>query len=665
MEKLEIPNAIWEGMDMKIPQSNLIYNGKIINENSILEDIINEDDKKTKIVRFLVREINKMNNKKKSEEIICPRCGESIFMTIKDYKINLFDCKNKHKINNLLLNEFEKTQIIDLSKINCNNCNETKDNTYNNLFYRCLECGINICPLCKSKHDKSHKIINYDEKNYICIEHNERYKYYCPQCKVNICQYCESKHKNHNISNLNPYNKNQLLNELNKFEKDIDNLNKNISEIIDKFLDFKYKINLYKGIIENMTNKYEDKNLNFQIQENIKEILDFKNCISNDILTIINENDINKRVKYIMDLYYKMNNINEENSHKFLRQPQNLKYKLNITETNDFKGVNDLFEIFVCNNDHKEYLVSKNINNYNLDVYTLLDNKKLLSLPGHKNRITTIRYFMNNKYNDEYLISADINGIVILWDIINNYKIKYQINTLYNISSDKGLVIYSCLIIFDKYNEDNEDSEDNEDNYIITSINNISDDYNKSATKVYSLNNGKLINCIDESNKIKILYLLSWYNKNNSQYYIIQFGNESIVINNLLRNELYSKFIQKPEGLHYSGFIYKKNDNEYLFSCSTKGYINIWDLYNKNIYKTINTDNCRLMSIIEWNDKYAIVSDLNNSIKIIDIEKLNMVHKIEGKYTEGIKCIKKIYHPTYGESLLSAGRDKIIKLWTI
>ena len=653
-------------MHMKIPLSNLIYNGKIINENSILEDIINEDDKKTKIVRFLVREINKTIKKIKSEDIICPKCQESIFMTIKDYRINLFDCKNKHKINNLLLNEFEKTQIIDLSKIICNICRvETKDNTYNNLFYRCLECGINICPLCKSKHEKSHKIINYDEKDYICIEHNERYKYYCPQCKVNICQNCESKHKNHNISNLNLYNKNQLLNELNKFEKDIDNLNKNISEIIDKFLDFKYKINLYKGIMENMTNKYEDKNLNFQIKENIKEILDFKNCISNDILTIINEKYINKRVKYIMDLYYKMNDINEENSHKFLRQPQNLKYKLNITETNDFKGVNDLFEIFVCNNDHKEYLVSKNINNYNLDVYTLLDNKKLLSLLGHKNRITTIRYFMNNKYNDEYLISADINGIVILWDIINNYKIKYQINTLYNISSDKGLVIYSCLIIFDKYNEDNEDSEDNEDNYIITSINNISDDYNKSATKIYSLNNGKLIKCIDESNKIKILYLLSWYNRNNSQYYIIQFGNESIVINNLLRNELYSKFIQKPEGLHYSGFIYKKNDNEYLFSCSTNGYINVWDLYNKNIYKTINSDNCRLMSIIEWNDKYAIVSDLNNSIKIIDIGKLNIVNKIEGKYTEGIKCIKKIYHPTYGESLLSAGRDKIIKLWTI
>ena len=69
------------------------------------------------------------------------------------------------------------------------------------------------------------------------------------------------------------------------------------------------------------------------------------------------------------------------------------------------------------------------------------------------------------------------------------------------------------------------------------------------------------------------------------------------------------------------------------------------------------------MSIIKWNDRYILVSDLDNSIKILDIEKLEFVGKIEGGATEGIKCIKKIYHPTYGESLLSCGRDKVIKLW--
>ena len=262
-----------------------------------------------------------------------------------------------------------------------------------------------------------------------------------------------------------------------------------------------------------------------------------------------------KRVNYIMNLDYRINNINEEDysneiiSYKFFKEPQNLKYKLNILDTNDFIGVNDLFEVFVCNRDNKEYLVSKNMNNYKLDVYTLLDNKKSLSLQGHKNRITTIRYFIDNLYINQYLISADINRIVILWDINNNYNIIYQINTFYNIYNNRGLVIYSCLLVFDKHNEDN---------YLITSTNNISEDINTSGTKIYSLINSNVVQRIDKSNKIKIFYLLSWYNKKNNQYYIIQFGNESIVINRLLRNELYSIFIQKPEGLHYSGFIYKK-----------------------------------------------------------------------------------------------------------
>jgi len=665
---------IFKNANINIREYNLIYHGKTIDPDFNLEDIINKEDKKLKIVRISLVEKNKMRKKIKSKDIICPRCGESIFMNIRDYKINLFDCINKHKINNLLLNEFEKTQNIDLSKIICNICKKAKDEMiYYDTFYRCLTCRINLCSSCKSNHISNHMIIYYNKKDYICVEHNENYKYYCPQCKLNICPKCESEHKNHNIIVFNPHERHQLLDEINKFKNDIDNLDKSINEVIEKFFDFKYKIKLYNEIIINIINNYEDQNLNYQIIQNIKEILDFKKCITKDIMKIIDENNINKRINNIIDLDYKLDNINEDYSdeiisHKFLRQPQNLKYKLNISYTNDFKGVNDLFEVFVCNNDHKEYVVSKNINNYNLDVYTLLDNNLLLSLQGHKNRITNIRYFINKINFDEYLISADMNGKVILWDIINNYNIKYTIScSNYNILMESGIdlqriltlrfprdqiVIYSCLLVFDI---------NNEDNYIISSINNISEDINESITKIYSLNNGELIKSFE--NKIKIFYLLSWYNKKDSQYYIVQFGNESIVINSLLKNKLYSEFIQKPEGLHYSGFIYRKADNEYLLSCSTNGYINIWDLNNKNLFKTINSDNCRLMSIIKWNNQYIIVSDLDNSIIILDIEKLKFVDKIEGGATEGIKCIKKIYHPTYGESLLSCGRDKVIKLW--
>ena len=55
----------------------------------------------------------------KSKIIICPQCNENIKINIKDYKINLFECKNKHKINKIFFNEFENTQLIDLTKIKC------------------------------------------------------------------------------------------------------------------------------------------------------------------------------------------------------------------------------------------------------------------------------------------------------------------------------------------------------------------------------------------------------------------------------------------------------------------------------------------------------------------------------------------------------------------
>ena len=42
-----------------------------------------------------------------------------------------------------------------------------------------------------------------------------------------------------------------------------------------------------------------------------------------------------------------------------------------------------------------------------------------------------------------------------------------------------------------------------------------------------------------------------------------------------------------------------------------------------------------------------------------------MIYDINGQHTDKVVCIKKIYHPVYGESLLSAAYDNTIKLWTI
>ena len=72
------------------------------------------------------------------------------------------------------------------------------------------------------------------------------------------------------------------------------------------------------------------------------------------------------------------------------------------------------------------------------------------------------------------------------------------------------------------------------------------------------------------------------------------------------------------------------------------------------------------MHIIEWNNKYIIVADLDNkSFKIIDLDENKIISNIGGQHEDWVKCIKKIYHPIYGESLLSCGEDKCIKFWSI
>ena len=149
------------------------------------------------------------------------------------------------------------------------------------------------------------------------------------------------------------------------------------------------------------------------------------------------------------------------------------------------------------------------------------------------------------------------------------------------------------------------------------------------------------------------------YNNYYSFYY-------TMIINNILKDELYSELKQEPEDDHYSGFIYNKENNDYLCSSSDNGYINIWDLYNQKIFKVINTNNCFLFHIIEWNNKYIIVADYNNKcFKVINLEDNSIIDNFKGEHTKNLVCIKKLYHPLYGESLLTAAQDSIIKLWII
>ena len=428
----------------------------------------------------------------------------------------------------------------------------------------------------------------------------------------------------------------------NEISNDINSLGNKENNMENKLIE---QINIINNKIKEINNK--NKQTDIIINEIQNKINDFNKQFNSEIKEYINNKNHEKKLvnynKYISKINY-----------KFKEEPQNLKYKFDITNTNTSCGWNDMFEIFICYKDNKEYLVSPNCNNFNLDIFLLLDNQKILSLKAHKNKIRTVRYFINERNFNEYLISGDDNKNVVIWDITNNYNIKYIIETNYEHN------IYSCLLVFPH-------SNNNYNNYIITSTYNQSNDNDKSSTKIYSLENGKFIRYINNTNNNIIYYLLSWHNKKNNKYYIIQFSYCKILITNLLEEkEFYSELVQQPEESHFSGFIFTRKNNDYLCSSSKNGYINIWDLYSQKIFKIINVNKSKLSHIIEWNNKYIIVANYENkSFKIIDLDKNKIVSEIQGLHLKDLYCIKKVYHPIYGESLLSSSGDKCIKLWSL
>ena len=248
------------------------YNGKVLtNKESTFEEIVNLQDKKRKKMNVIVFEKEFDIHQKdiiKSKNTICPYCKENIKMDIKDYKINLYECRHGHKIENILLNKFEETQKVDLSNIICAICkNNNKSISYNNIFYKCLTCNDKICPLCKSNHDKQHKIINYDDKYYICDKHNEIYFSYCEECKINLCALCEEHKKHKRVLFSDILLKKEELVKINKQLKEkIYLFNNDIKMLINILNEMMNKINIYYKINEDIINNYDDndKNRNYE-----------------------------------------------------------------------------------------------------------------------------------------------------------------------------------------------------------------------------------------------------------------------------------------------------------------------------------------------------------------------------------------------------------------
>ena len=402
---------------INIQEKELIfsYNGKWNNnfdENQTFLQTSNSLDKSRKKMVILVAE-NMENEPQeelfvKSNDIICPKCGKFSLISLKNYKITLSDCQNKHNVNNILLHEFEKTQNINYSKITCGVCGQKRSNIFKYDLSFCLNCQKNICPLCRNKHNNSHSIINYDKMNYLCKEHNDFFSKFCNDCKKNICMSCEEEHEDHDtlyFGSIIP-KKNDLKNSIEELKQYIDIFNEECDIIINAINKVRKNFEIYYKIKKDMIDNFKNDKKNYYILCNLNKIIKNEDII-NDIIKVKNEIGIENKFNYIMKIFNDMNNKDSEISKlnvDIAKENEELKRKINLLKES-------LEEQKLLNNESIE--IRKNYELINKIIMSGIDKRTKVSKYNMQNKCLLAELVLSG-YDSTKFISTEKVAYVML-----------------------------------------------------------------------------------------------------------------------------------------------------------------------------------------------------------------------------------------------------------
>ena len=402
-EKKKKKNIFKEESQTKIKETKTFINFVPDSEriSREIEEVIRRIEEKKKQ--------NKIKKEVISNEIICPECKESSLMSIKDFKLNFYDCKNNHKIENILINKFKETQKMLISN--------------------------------KSK-----------AENYICKKHNLKYFDFCKTCKKNICNICENNHKNHELINFKDILPEQ--NELFKIEAELRNLidkfKEKIKLIIKIFKKMIIQLEFYYKINNNILNNFNINKVNYHSLLNINEIKNSSQILITELNNIINTN-INSVFNYSINNAYDKNGCkynyfkNNFNNIKEILLNKNYKEELNDLNSN----------ITSLNSFYKNDLENKKIEENNIfyfvngDVYVgnikngLKEGKGILYynngdkfegnfINGLKEGKGILYYNDGNKFegdfkNDEIYLN-DIKKDKLLFNVYKDKEIKFKTN---------------------------------------------------------------------------------------------------------------------------------------------------------------------------------------------------------------------------------------------
>ena len=648
---------------------SFIYNGKQyskINNDLLFNQMANSIDKERKKMCVLVYDMighnNNKNNLIKSNHIVCPICFENVRIEIYDYKLNII-CKNNHNKYRLLFNQFETIQMVSLENIKCGKCDNTKSKA--NEFYKCYECNINLCPLCKNKHENNHNVYNYDKINYVCMKHNESYINYCKNCKANICILCENEHEGHDkISLINMMiDKKELLskleklkNEKNKFINHINDINnfanfkkdsnEKIYEIKTNIINILQKIFQTENILNEMKQKYELKNKEYSkiIEENKNK---FEEIIKNAEIIGRNkekEENLKKQIKE------NKNNINKKSNQI-----------IDLTENNNTEIIRKNIEILSRKIISSLKSIKKEKDNNSIAITLKL--AAIIYLKLSKNlEIEKIEWeeVKNCIKKNDFISIISIANYENLGNNIINIIIKLKENPTndWNIyktketSKEIGLLAEFIESIIIDYNNkiENKERENN--------IQKLKLEYEESIVKINNIENEiNLIKNDTENNQKLILYL-----ENDRKKYLKQLN--ALMVNNDLDNKIsFDSFKVYIEFYNYLLMNNKMKKNDYINE-EEQNKIKILNIIKDNIDNFYKIEEYIINNYNKNERNYEILYNINEIINcniLKDITNINNNGNYIEKYNNIFNIYKEINKKNEIKILINIGKEDINK----
>jgi len=470
---------------------------------------------------------------------------------------------------------------------------------------------------------------NIDYEEYYLIKENKIYKFIVGKNISEIFIKCKKY-----IIRLNKENFSNL------FKKPFISLD-NVFDYIRKIFD--------ENEVE-ITNIIKEKQIKLLIKKDneLSLLYNGKNCeynnyiikeiklLRNEIVNLKKENDEMKKEIRDLKIYI------EKNHPKFAKL---IKTK-EINDSYSYLNIDNTFTTFNSINNIL-YLIYSSFDK-SIICYDLINQNKINEIKNcHNNIICNLRHYLDDinkrdlimslSYQDNNLKIWNVNN----WDCIFNLKV-----------NNVGLLYSACIL------------EDKKENYIITSNRNKLGIPEK--IKVFDFSGNK-IKEFNNSND-QTFFIDIYYDKLLCENYIITGNVGHVKSYDYKNNKVYNLYkdnnyqLDKNEHISLLMDCYDEKLIK-LIESSNDGYIRIWNFHSALLLNKIEISNQGLNGLCFIQEDYIFVACEDKTIKLIEINEGKILTSLKGHNKEVI-TIKKIFHPKFGDCLISQGfDDSPIILW--